>query len=197
MIDREKFEFIKYKYGHWTSWAIWSEVGDKPKSNVGDLSIFNGDDFLKDLNLNFVLVGLNISRGDVKFPLGNFHDSRTEATDYKIRFALKDTIFWGSYMTDIIKDFSEKDSGKMMSYLRSNKLFENNNLEIFKNELKDLGSSNPTIVAFGNDAYSILLRNLKDEYNILKVPHYANYTSKEIYREQVIDLITRIKCDKI
>ena len=197
MIDREKFEFIKYKYGHWTSWAIWSEVGDTPKSNVGDLSIFNGDDFLKDLNLNFVLVGLNISRGDVKFPLGNFHDSRTEATDYKIRFALKDTIFWGSYMTDIIKDFSEKDSGKMMSYLRSNKLFENNNLEIFKSELKDLGSSNPTIVAFGNDAYSILLRNLKDEYNILKVPHYANYTSKEIYREQVIDLITRIKCGKI
>ena len=197
MIDREQFDFIKYKYGHWTSWAIWSEVGDTPKSNVGDLSIFNGDDFLKDLNLNFVLVGLNISRGDVKFPLGNFHDSRTEATDYKIRFALKDTIFWGSYMTDIIKDFSEKDSGKMMSYLRSNKLFEDNNLEIFKNELKDLGSSNPTIVAFGNDAYSILLRNLKNQYNILKVPHYANYTSKEIYREQVIDLISSIKYDKI
>ena len=23
MITREKFEFIKEKYGHWTSWAIW------------------------------------------------------------------------------------------------------------------------------------------------------------------------------
>ena len=26
MVSREKFEFIKNKYGHWTSWAIWPEA---------------------------------------------------------------------------------------------------------------------------------------------------------------------------
>ena len=31
-----------------------------------------------------------------------------------------------------IKDFNEKESGKMMAYLRSNKDFERSNVEIFK-----------------------------------------------------------------
>jgi hypothetical protein len=185
MVDRAKFEFIKEKYGHWTSWAIWAEAGDAPKSNVGDLSIFSGDNFLSQLNSEVILVGLNISRGDIKSPLANFHDARSEATDYKIRYALKDTPFWGGYMTDIIKDFNEKESGKMMSYLRANKEFEKSNVEIFKGELEDLGCTDPTIIAFGNDAFSILLRNFKDQFKVLKVPHYANYTSKEAYRQQI------------
>jgi len=195
MVDRAKFEFIKEKYGHWTSWAIWAEAGDAPKSNIGDLSIFSGDNFLSQLNSEVILVGLNISRGDIKFPLANFHDARSEATDYKIRYALKDTPFWGGYMTDIIKDFNEKESGKMMSYLRVNKEFEDKNVEIFYEELKDLGSVSPIIIAFGNDAYSILTRNFKDQYRVFKVPHYANYTSKERYREQVQDLIKSIADD--
>jgi len=195
MVDRAKFEFIKEKYGHWISWAIWAESGDAPKSNVGDLSIFSGDNFLSQLNSEVILVGLNISRGDIKSPLANFHDARSEATDYKIRYALKDTPFWGGYMTDIIKDFNEKESGKMMSYLRVNKEFEDKNVEIFYEELKDLGSVSPIIIAFGNDAYSILTRNFKDQYRVLKVPHYANYTSKERYREQVQDLIKSIADD--
>jgi hypothetical protein len=189
MVTKDKFEFIKEKYGHWTSWAIWANAGDTPKSNVGDLSIFSGDDFLIQLNSEVVLVGLNISRGDIKFPLANFHDARSEATDYKIRYALKDTPLWGGYMTDIIKDFNEKESGKMMIYLRSNKEFENSNANILQEELDDLGCINPTIIAFGNDAHSILLRNFKDQYKILKVPHYANYTSKETYRQQIAERI--------
>jgi hypothetical protein len=185
MITRAKFELLKEKYGNWISWAIWAEAGDAPKSNVGDLSIFTGDNFLELLNPEIVLVGLNISRGDIKFPLANFHDARSEATDYKIRYALKSSPFWGGFMTDIIKDFNEKESGKMMSYLRANKAFEDSNVEIFREELKDLGSVNPIIIAFGNDAYSILLRNFKNQYKVLKVPHYANYTSKEKYRGEV------------
>jgi hypothetical protein len=49
MVTREKFEFLKEKYGHWTSWAIWPEASDTPKSNVGDLSIFIGIEFLQHL----------------------------------------------------------------------------------------------------------------------------------------------------
>jgi hypothetical protein len=188
MVTSEKFQFIKEKYGHWTSWAIWADAGEKPKSNIGDLSIFEGDHFLALLNPEVVLVGLNISRGDIKYPLANFHDVRAEATDYKIRYALKDTPLWGGYMTDIIKDFNEKESGKMMSYLRANRVFEKDNAKIFQNELSDLGCINPTIIAFGNDAYSIILRNFKDQYRVLKVPHYANYTSQETYREQVLKI---------
>ena len=188
MIDSKKFEFIKRKYGDYASWAIWSEEGEKPKSNIGDLTILDpqkNKNLFFQLNPNVVLVGLNISRGSIEVPFANFHDKRPEATDYKIRYALRGSPFWGGYMTDIIKDFDQKTSGKVVSYLRANKAFEEENVNNFRKELEDLGSESPTIIAFGKDAYVILVRNLKYEYKIFKVPHYANYTSKENYREQI------------
>ena len=41
MISEEKFYFIKEKYQFYSSWAVWAEQGDKPKSNVGDLSVLD------------------------------------------------------------------------------------------------------------------------------------------------------------
>ena len=92
-------------------------------------------------------------------------------------------------MTDVIKDFAEKASKKMMDYWRENKSLEKENINSFLTELEDLESSNPTIIAFGNDAYSVLVRNLTEQYNILKVPHYSDYTNKEKYREQVRSIL--------
>ena len=93
-------------------------------------------------------------------------------------------------MTDIIKDYEQKSSGKkMMTYLRSHKSFEQENVALFREELTDLGKTDPTLIAFGNDVYSILNRNFKDEFKILKVPHYANYSSKETYRDQVNNIV--------
>ena len=189
MITRGKFDFIKDKYAYCASWAIWSDEDEKPKSNIGDLTILDPDsnkNLLSQLNPNVVLLGLNISRGDIKIPFANFHDKRPEATDFKIRFAFRGSPYWGGYMTDIIKDFEQKISGKVISYLRRNKSFEKENVQTFRQELIDIGATDPTLIAFGNITYDILERNLKGEFEkILKVPHYANYTSKERYREQV------------
>ena len=192
MISQTKFEFIKSKYQYWSSWAVWASQGERPKSNVGDLSVLdpkNNPDLLSILNPNVVLVALNISRGDITRPFANFHDSRSEATDYKIRYALNNTSLWGAYMTDIIKDFEEKMSGKVKSYLRENREFERVNVKFFIDELSDIGASNPTLIAFGNESFDILKRNLKEDFQILKVPHYANYSSKEKYRLQVKEVL--------
>jgi hypothetical protein len=191
MIDRDKFELIKEKYGHYASWAVWADGTHKPKENVGDLSLFETTEhygLLKQLNPNVVLVGLNISRR-IQSALGNFHDGRPSSMDYKIRYALKGTVLWGAYMTDIIKDFEQKASGKMMAYLRKNRSFEKDNLELFENELRDLGVKEPTLIAFGKDAFQILNRNLGRNYDIWRVPHYSNYTRKEIYREEIASII--------
>src|SRR5688572_14212356 len=129
MISIEKFVEIRERFGHFASWAIWADEGMKPKSNIGDLSVLNPDEnpkLLSALHANAILLGLNISRR-IERPLGNFHDTRSKATDYRIRYALKGTSYWGSYMTDIIKDFEEKASGRMMSFLRSNNDFEQDN----------------------------------------------------------------------
>src|SRR6202022_3052299 len=123
------------KYGHYASWAIWADGTDKPKDNVGDLRLFESSEdyaLLNQLNPNVVLVGLNISRR-IQSALGNFHDGRPSSMDYKIRYALKGTVLWGAYMTDIIKDFEQKASGKVMSYLRDHREFEKENLEVFQN----------------------------------------------------------------
>ena len=56
------------------------------------------------LNPNIILVGLNISE-KIDRVFGNFHPDKTKAQDYKTRYDLQDNMFWGSYMTDIIKSF--------------------------------------------------------------------------------------------
>jgi hypothetical protein len=192
MISRNKFEEIKEKYGFWSSWALWAEVGEAPKSNVGDLSIFEGDEFLSRLNAEFVLVGLNIARADIEKPLANFHSSLSRAQDYKIRYAVKDTQLWGAYMTDVIKDFNEVDSGKLVTYLKKNKQFELDNIKVFRKEIQDLSAEKPILVALGDATYDILVRNIA-EFKVLKMKHYSHYMSKEKYREEVLMLLAGLK----
>lgn len=187
IFTRKKFDYIKEKYGNVGSWAIWADVGDKPKSNMGDLTILDPDinkNLLAQLKPNIIFVGLNIS-GRIEKPFANFHSPHPRGQDYKTRFALRGTAYWGGYMTDIIKDFEQKISGKVISYLKNNKQFEEENVKMFLQELADIGANNPTLIAFGNDSYNILKRNFNHKFKILKVPHYAIYISKEKYREQI------------
>jgi hypothetical protein len=106
------------------------------------------------------------------------------ATDFKIRSALKGTRYSGSYMTDIIKDFEEKASGKMMRYLCNNRDFEHENIQILKTEIEVLGAGAPLLIAFGKDAEKIARRNRGNEFQIIGIPHYANYISREVYRQR-------------
>jgi len=195
MFDKKRFEFIAKKYGHFASWALWADEGEKPKDNIGDLSIFDiekNKDLLKQIKPNIIFVGLNISRR-IEKPLANFHDARPQAMDYKIRYALKNTPYYGAYMTDIIKDFEQKISGNVMTYLKLNKTFETNNIEIFREEICDLKFNKPQIIAFGNDAHKILLNNLSSEYSIVKIPHYSNYISKENYKKEIDRILNSLE----
>ena len=191
MVNHATFELIRTKYGHYASWAVWADGRNSAKENVGDLKIFDRIEegtLLRQLNPSIVLVGLNISRR-IQFSLGNFHDGRPMSMDYKIRYALKGTVLWGGYMTDIVKDFEQKASGKMMTYLRDNTGFEKENVKIFENELKDLRVDQPILIAFGRDAFEVLNRNLGRTYDIWRIPHYSNYVSKELYREQILAVL--------
>ena len=194
MMDIEKFEFIKKKYGHVASWAVWKEVGETPKSNMGDLNILDpqqNPNLLSQLKPDVFFVGLNISMNlsDEK-PFRNFHPAGSRARyaqDYKTRFALKDTELWGGYMTDIIKDHVELQGQTVRKYLNENPDVEEKHIEIFRKELKDLGMENRIIIAFGAEVYRILTKNnLHDEFNIVPVTHYSHRIRKEIYREEVL-----------
>ena len=152
-----------------------------PKSNIGDLTVLDpkiNKNLFNELNPEVVFVALNISRGDIKIPLEIFMTLEVLQQILKLDLLSKIPPFWGGYMTDIIKDFEEKISGKVKEYLSKNREFEKQNVDMFL-ELNDIGAKNPTLIAFGNDVYSILNRHLKDRFKIIKVPHYANYTNKE------------------
>lgn len=189
MITLEKFNYIKDKYGDCGSWAIWENEGNSPKSNIEVLSVLDpvkNKNLLSLLNPNVIFVGLNPSSGEIKIPFSNFHSSNSDATDFKIRFAFKNSPYWGGYMTDIIKGYVDKESGNVLNYLRANNEFEQENVKKFRQELIDIGASNPTLIAFGDAAFKVLKRNLKNEFKILKIIHYAYWSmNKEDYRAHV------------
>jgi len=189
-VTMETYSKIKEKYGTLSSWALWKEPEDfRSKLGMEDISFFENpsEKTLELLNPNIVLVGLNISEKILR-TFGNFHPDKTTAQDFKTRFALQGSMFWGAYMTDIIKSYEEKISGNLMKYLTTNKDFEKENIKMFEQELLDIGSQNTIIVAFGNDSYNILKRNLNDKYKIYKVPHYSAFVKLDTLRQAFTDL---------
>ena len=192
MIEKEHYLEIGKKYGHHSSWAVWADEGDKPKSNISDMRVFDleqNPNLLLKLNPNIIMVGLNFSRKLGEQLFVNFHDSNPHAQDYKIRYAFKDTEYYGAYMTDIIKDFEHLISGEVVSYLKTNKDFEEQNITLFKQELKDLKTEAPLILAFGRTTNDILTKYFRKEYKIVKIPHYSMHISKEVYKEVVASII--------
>ena len=197
-MDLEKFNFIKKKYGQVASWAVWKEQGNNlPLFNMGDLSIFDpqqNPNLLSQLKPDVVFVGLNTSRDITDFePFSNFHPTYSRAQDYKTRFALKDTKLWGGYMTDIIKDYPELHGQNVINFLRDNPDVEKENIETFLEELKDLGTKNKIIIAFGGDVYPILKRNLQNEFKIFKVTHYSAPINQQELRDAIKSLIKNMK----
>jgi len=188
MIEKEHYLEIANKHGRYASWAVWAEEEEKPKSNIGDIKIFNLDfnpNILSHLNPNIIMVGLNFSRKIENEKFINFHDKSPHAHDYKIRYAFKNTICNGAYMTDIIKDFEQLISGKVISYLKKNKGFEAQNIAIFKQEINDLKTDNPLIIAFGKPTYALLNKHFSNRHQIVQVPHYSMHISKENYKNEI------------
>lgn len=201
MITKEHYIEIYNKYGEFASWAVWINEDSKPKSNIGDMSIFNlekNPKLLEVLNPNVIMVGLNFSRTIERKAFVNFHDKRPQGQDYKIRYAFRNTEYYGAYMTDFIKGYEEKISGNVKSYLKVNYEFELKNVKIFQQEINDLKSVNPLIIAFGNIAYDLLNTHFGKLYRIIKVIHYSQQISKENYRDTVLKTLLnkRAELDK-
>lgn len=205
MIDIKRYNDLKEEYGHVSSWTIWEQPTDGIKSNIGDVDFFEDDNICTKLNDKYVFVGLNGSdthkNSEVK-PWKNFHSSdKKRQQDYKLRHALTGTKFWGSYITDIIKEIEDdpekakdKNSQKFMSKLRKKPEEINKNIEMFKHELSLLTDEKPVIIAIGNDSYNILKNNLpENEYKcIRKILHYAYRIGPEKYKTRVNDVLKDI-----
>lgn len=188
MITTDIFALVRQRYGLQASWAVWGSFGARPRDNMGDLSIFDEPALnvtLHHLHVQHVLVGLNISIQQIEKPLSNFHGKNGEV--YKLRFALHNTPLWGSYMTDILKDFPEPRAAKIESALETEwgKKLEQDNVDSFRQELDDIGAHNATLVALGHTVYKILKNNFGETKNIIRIPHYGYRVDQTRYRDLV------------
>ena len=196
MITKKQYETMKEEFGNVSSWAVWSPQIDTPKSGVGDLSVFERKDLLDILNPDYIFVGLNCSSTHVSKEgspavriWGNFHstDNRRQH-DYKLRYALQDTPYWGGYITDIIKHHAEVDSSKVSRFLNSHPEVVSENIALFEREIEILGT-NPVLVALGDKVNEILTTYVEKKYKIVKVKHYSFTIGKEDYRREMLDAL--------
>ncbi len=195
MIGRETYEKLKKEYGKIASWTIWKLPINTAKSNTSDIDFFEYNNIIGMLNNKYVFVGLNVSNThgtqNIK-PWMNFHSNYRYQNDYKLRYALINTKFWGSYITDIIKNYPEVDSSKVMSYLKKHEYIVQNNIREFEKEIKIISKDMPILIAIGNDSFNILKKYLINKYKIIKIPHYSMYISKEKYRVEVLKILNNI-----
>ncbi len=196
MITKDQYETMKSEFGMISSWAIWAPEVNTPKSGVGDLSVFERSDLLEVLNPDYVFVGLNCSSTHIPKPgspsiriWGNFHstDNRRQH-DYKLRYALKDTPYWGGYITDIIKHHAEVDSSKVSRFLSAHPEVVRENIALFEREIEILGTT-PVLVALGGKVHEILTSYVDHKYKIIKVKHYSYTIGKEDYRREMLEAL--------
>jgi hypothetical protein len=157
---------------------------------MGDLEVLDADTnpaLLGSQNPGVVMVGLNSSRAFPDVPFRNFHDPSAVAKDFKIRFACRDTVFWGAYMTDVIKDFVEPVSERLLDHLRANPQFVRAHMDTLRAELADLVHPRPAVLAFGHTVHDLLNKHLRPYEYLHLVPntHNSHRISKEKYRDTV------------
>lgn len=192
MICKDSFEMLREKYGNGiSSWTIWADAEEgKPKSGIADVSFFLEENILEQLNSHYIFVGLNAAENagmEDAEAWQSFHSRNPkQSQDYKLRYALKGTRFWGSYITDAIKDYPKTDSGEVWQMLRNNPDVVEKNIRSLEDEIQYLDKGNTVVIAIGNKAYRILSKNLGKKYRICKIMHYSSYVGRETYRNIVL-----------
>jgi hypothetical protein len=204
-ITMDLFEKIREEYGQYASWAIWAEDNKYSEGVRGmDIDIFQNvtKDILSQLNPNFVILGLNWSKGSPGI-LMNFHSR--DSNIGKLRYAVRNSPLHGAYMTDIIKNHSEPNSKELMKYLQLNPRVEKENVRDFENEISILEIEDPVIIANGKNVYEILKRNhIAERYKVIKITHYSAPFGKnecpkgkagEYHKRRVMpDLVQGLNC---
>lgn len=168
MYSIDDYNYLKAKYGSFSSWAIW----DYQKES--DVSIIDSN--YDTLSTDYILLGLNISATLGQEAWVNFHGGKH---DRKLKYACNDTKLRGSYITDLFKDLPEAKSNKLKDQLTEEIIKEN--VKIFNQEMEDikihdksqfiiLGTQNSQIAKVFNKYF-----NSKYKNTVIYQYHYSFY----------------------
>ncbi|WJY94131.1 hypothetical protein CFELI_02445 [Corynebacterium felinum] len=215
-VELERFLANKLSFGQCASWAVW-KLGSSDHSRyapeplvapdfhlnvaVAQLNAFSTTEELADLHTDVVLVALNFAQRDgaTKQAIDGlsfhaFHEETTTTSDYRLRDICLGTRLWGAYITDLVKfdgdcvkPIRDSQASNIKKMLR-NRDFLMVQVRGLCKELRQLGCTNPTIIALGNDVYdslkdqrygecmTLLREALGEETKLLKVTHYSKAT---------------------
>lgn len=198
MLTEKQYSDLQRQLGQHSSWAVWAEPGSgnwKSKENIGDLEIFQSLGIQSVLNPNIVLLGLCRSR-EYEMPEFcapswiNFHDGRSCSQDYKLRYALRNTIMWGAFLTDLnCTDIVQPAKNVQLTA-------EQCYAELY-DKLKRLPATKSfRIIAFGCKTYSFLQKpeirkKLQKDFfgcKVYKLTHYSMFLSLEQYADEAMAL---------
>ena len=209
-ITQDQFITLRERYAHRSSWALWRvpENLDRLRSHEGidDLSIFDDDNIpLNQLHPEYVFVGLNCANNVARrVPFSMFHSELPHAIDYKLRYVLHNTKFWGSYITDALHNMTGVSSRKIMRQFRDacRQGQGQDLLDSFLQELEDVEQilgRKPLLIAMGgrNNTLDVLKwakdANLLNGYEIEHITHYSSKNlSYDQYRQEIEELERRV-----
>lgn len=191
MLNFDIYMKLREEFGYTSSWAVWAapKSGNwKSKDNVFNMTPFHNEtELLKSLNGDYIFVGLNPAVHDQKDHSvevwENFHSSDAKKSqDYKLRYALKDTMYWGAFITDVYTGIADTYSDSTMK-----KVTKSATLESMVNVLRirEILGGHATIVAMGTKAHAVLKKNLPEDIELKMITHYSAYVNIDNYRDTV------------
>lgn len=180
-MKKEQFELIKKEYGMYSSFCVWGDT-------KSDLSIFDKEETLKDLHVDVIFLGINISR-PLEKAFANFHDGRRGSQDGNLMNAVKETKYYGSYITDLYKDYVEVDGASALSHFKNHPEEEKDQFDrLYQEIITVCGDITPRFVLLKRDkqfekAFLRFCEHLGVNYQYMMTRHYAYGGTKEIKKD--------------
>ena len=170
------------EYRKISSWAIWKDPQDAEDyiNNIDDF--FTDESIKRQMKGDYIFVGLNPTVIP-KVDWGGFHKGKN---DYKLRYALLKTKYWGSYITDLYSK-EETDANKVLDSLNDD---DRVNALLRIKRIRDEIHTNAIIIAMGNDVYNEMMSNkriLGDSVKVKKITHFSTpFITYEDYRLRIL-----------
>jgi len=209
MEDYKEYDEFKNIYGKNSSLTVWqipAENRIKSKDSISVINDVGGHpiDFLMQEHFNnkdikYIFVGLNPAKqscddcktrvkGKCKGKTNNsnddwssFHSICTiKSQDYKLRYALLETPYWDSFITDLFYEPTRNSS----ELIPTQKQIEDGIMRI-KKARTALGP-NAEIIAIGKAVYSYLYDGLGKDIVLKEIPHFSNSIDIDWYRIMVL-----------